>query len=354
MCVVRHVVRLAIYLLPVLAGFFAPVVGASAKDDFEESAIYLQVGYMTGDTFTKVEEGTGFLVHRSGWVITAKHVVEAPVPPDKQRVFYGSVASRFANRYQLFDIPTASVAADVALLRFSPSLGIEWPYLKIVTSHVFSKNDAIAAAGFPMGAEITVRKGSVTNLFGPKGYIGVDVGLAPGMSGGPVVLANSKCVVGLVAAGGGAPTFDFIVPVQYARAILDTISVEYVTEISAPADSGGDGSSTLFERSYQVDQTKDDHGMAKDSKYYNFTFDADKNSTITSAKLIETSAASAGDKSLNISADRKSATFRFKLESGPIYDQTRGWWHGQVVLTQQKTGGVGPNNASSTIKTSCS
>jgi hypothetical protein len=29
-------------------------------------------------------------------------------------------------------------------------------------------------------------------------------------------------------------------------------------------------------------------------------------------------------------------SFKVRLESGPFYDRTRGWWHGQIILTQQR------------------
>jgi hypothetical protein len=61
----------------------------------EESVVFIEVGYMENNTFVKVEEGSGFVVHPSGWVVTAKHLAEAQLPPGKIRVFRGAVKSRF-------------------------------------------------------------------------------------------------------------------------------------------------------------------------------------------------------------------------------------------------------------------
>jgi hypothetical protein len=63
-----------------------------------------------------------------------------------------------------------------------------WDHLKVLANHQFSTSDKVTAFGFPLGREIEVRAGDVTNLLGQNGLIGVNPGLAPGMSGGPVVL----------------------------------------------------------------------------------------------------------------------------------------------------------------------
>jgi len=84
--------------------------------------------------------------------------------------------------------------------------------------------------------EITVRKGTVTNTFGPNGAIGTGAGLAPGMSGGPVVLGNSRCVVGIVTAGANYSGFDWFTPTTLAKPLLDVPPAQFVTEaVGRPA-----------------------------------------------------------------------------------------------------------------------
>jgi hypothetical protein len=112
---------------------------------------------------------------------------------------------------------------------------------------------------------------------------------------------------------------------------------EFVTEIAVTAAVSKDFQTPpLFDRSYKVDETYDEHKIAKSSKTYSFDFPAETGAKIVSARFVEESAAAASDRVITIRDDRTQANFKFRLESGPVFDQWRGWWHGQIVLTQQR------------------
>jgi len=328
----------AIWRLLLCAGLVlsrVPCVWA-AGDPLKGSTVFVQVGYVENDVFHPVEEGSGFIVNPAGWVVTSKHVVNpANFPAGKQRIIYGAVSSRTADKHELFEVPTPVVSADAALLRFSPDLPQTWTYLKILANHQFSTSDKLTALGFPFGKEIEVRPGSVTNLLGQNGLIGVNPGLAPGMSGGPVVLDSTRCVIGIVAGGTGYPNFDYIVPTQLLKPLLEVPPAEFVTTIVSTKAGSSSAATALFDRSYRVEQGKDDHQVDVSSQYYSFPFRADAGAKIVSARLVEESVNFASDKTLNIAGDGSEAVFRFKLQSGPLYDRWRGWWNGQVVLTER-------------------
>lgn len=326
----RRFERQALPAFGMLVVLSSPTVAAS---QLEKSVVFIETGYVENGNFVKIEEGTGFLVHSAGWVITAKHVVDAPLPSGKLRRTRGSIGSRTANNYQLFDTPAPVTSADVALLRFSPNLQMEWPHLKIKLNHPFKNLDKITAYGFPNGNDIEARPGVVSSLLGPKGAIGVNVGLAPGMSGGPVVLDGSRCVVGIVAGGSGYPSFDYFTPIQYTKTLLDVPPAEFITDVASDDADASPG--PLVDKSFRVDETKDDHDSTATSKHYNFDFKAENGTKVVTARLVEESAAAVYDKVLNINNDRTNVNFRFRLESGPFYDRWRGWWHGQVLLTLQ-------------------
>jgi Trypsin-like peptidase domain len=323
-----------------LAACMLSISGLAARATEPEpptsSVVFIEVGYMENGVFQEVEEGTGFMVHPMGWVVTAKHVSGAEVPAGKIRFIRGAVKSRTAGPNQLFEVATPVVSADIALLRFSPYLRSDWPFLKIRANHAFRLLDNVTAYGFPEQKDIEARPGVVSNLAGPRGSMGVNVGLAPGMSGGPVLLGAGHCVIGVVAGGSGYPNFDYFMPLQFAKPLLEVPPAEFVTEVTAPADGDGAAQAPIFERPYAVDETFDEHKEGKSSKTYSIDFQADPGAKITAARLAEESAAAAFDKVLNIQADRSKVTFTFRLESGPFYDRWRGWWHGQVVLTQQR------------------
>jgi hypothetical protein len=218
--------------------------------------------------------------------------------------------------------------------------------LKILSNYAFAYLQPVVAYGFPsvpQRQELSARPGKVTGLLGPHNSIQVNAGLAPGMSGGPVVLEGTNCVVAVVAGGSDFPNYDYITPVQYARALLEMPPADFVSPIS---QSGSElAVAQLFDRSFRVDETYDEHEpFSRSSRSYDLPFVAETDATIAAAKLAEESAAAAFDKSLTIGGDRKSANFHFRLDSGPAYDQTRGWWHGQVILTEQRaTPSKGPS-----------
>ena len=295
-----------------------------------DAVVFIMVGYERDGTFVKVSEASGFLVNADGWIVTSKHLTEVTVPADNARQFRAAVGSRTAPTFEVFDVPGPVLSSDVALLRLSPALNKKWPSLKILAGNP-GLSQSIEAYGFPLGQDIAVRPGAVTSLLGPKGTLQVNAGLAPGMSGGPVVEKGTHCVIGVVAGGSGYPNYDFFTPVQSARPILDQASASFVT--AAPSQGGETQS---FERSFQVDETKDDHGGSANSRHYESNFAAENGAEITDARFNATSEAHSFDRSVVISGDRKSATLRFRLESGPIYDQYRGWIHGQVVLVQRR------------------
>jgi S1-C subfamily serine protease len=226
----RRTAGLAIFLLAVTVG---PAICADPvrENPPEASVVFIQAGFQgDNNTFVQVEEGSGFIVESSGWVVTASHVLNADVPVNKTRVYFGSVRSRYGDRYELFPVPGPVVSSDFGLLRFSPALGKSWPALKVISNHQVSVSDTVTAIGFPIGMEITSRKGNVTNTFGPNGAIGTNAGLAPGMSGGPVVLGNSHCVVGIVTAGANFPGFDWFTPTTLAKPLLDVPPAQFVIE----------------------------------------------------------------------------------------------------------------------------
>ncbi|UFZ06356.1 serine protease [Bradyrhizobium ontarionense] len=324
-------------LVLLVAAWLLGIPGFTARaTEPTSSVVFIEVGYMENGVFQSVGEGTGFIVHPAGWVVTAKHVSDAEIPAGKIRFIRGAVKSRTAAPNQLFDVATPSVSADIALLRFSPNLKSDWPFLKVRANHVFKLLDDVTAYGFPEKKDIEVRPGVVSNLAGPRGSMGVNVGLAPGMSGGPVLLGSGRCVIGVVAGGSGYPNFDYFMPLQFAKPLLEVPPAEFVTVVTASTDGGGAVQAPIFERPYAVDETFDEHREGKSSKTYSIDFQADPGSKITAARLAEASAAAVFDKVLNIQGDRSKVTFKFRLESGPFYDRWRGWWHGQVVLTQQR------------------
>ena len=269
-------------------------------------------------------------------MITAAHVTKVELPAQARLVIQGSVQSRYATKFPLETAPTGVVASDVSLLRFPPGLPAIFPYLCVVKHPQIQNTQNITALGFPLGFDLSVRPGRVTSLSGPNGLIQANLGLARGMSGGPI-LDDRRGVIG-VAHGGieGQSSFDYFTLVNAALPLFDTPPASYVGESCAAPQQSPTGSGTI-ERSYQIDETYDEHpGIAPTSKEYRITRNADPGYIIVDARVLRQSDTRVSDLAINISTDRRSVELKFRLTAGPIFDRWRGWLHGQLILTMQR------------------
>jgi S1-C subfamily serine protease len=115
-----------IRLVPLSLAFLVLNFGAAAQpaQNPEEAAVFIEVSIESLDPttnqprLTKVGEGSGFLIHKDGWIITAAHVTAVEVPATARLVMTGSVRSRYATKFPLEMPPRGVVTSDAALLRF--------------------------------------------------------------------------------------------------------------------------------------------------------------------------------------------------------------------------------------------
>ena len=140
--------------------------------------------------------GTGFVIDRSGYVVTAAHVVDG--------------ASSVTVTFQDGTTRTATVtgsddATDVAVLKVDAS-GLTLHPLALGASRQLGVGESIAAIGDPFGYQRSISTGIVSGLDrtiqAPNGFtvahaIQTDAALNPGNSGGPVLDASGQ-VVGIV------------------------------------------------------------------------------------------------------------------------------------------------------------
>jgi len=239
--------------------------------------------------------------------------------------------------HELYPVPSLAAVPGAQLLRFSPDLGITWKYFKVLLNHTFTTKDQMVAYGFPfVGQDIETRRGSVSSTLGPGGTVGIDFGVAPGMSGGPVTLGASRCVVAIVAYGTMLENFNYVLPVQLVKPLLDVVPAEYVTKFTLNPGSSGPQQPEVYDKSFPVDVTRSNHEATASEGDYSKFFQADPGAKIVSAHLSESSAANVAARDLVIANDGSSAKFILRLRSGPFFDQFRGWWTGAVVVTQQR------------------
>jgi hypothetical protein len=195
----------------------------------DDATVYIQAGYEKDGIFKVLDQGTGFIVNSSGWIITAKHLLDITVPPDYKKEFRGAIKSNTNSLVPMFAVPGSVVSSDVGLLMFSPQLGQKWPYLKVLPDGRIDTTNKIEAWGFPAGEEMAYRPGDITSLNGPNASVQVNAGFREGMSGGPVLLAGTRCVIGIVAGGPNYPTYEYFIPIRYVRPLLDEAQAEIIS-----------------------------------------------------------------------------------------------------------------------------
>lgn len=324
----------------VLLASMTPLIAQPSQDP-EQAAVFIDVQIESRDAATgqprlaKVAEGSGFLIHRSGWVITAAHVTKVEIPEGATLRLQGSVRSRYATKFPLEVLPHGQASSDVALLKFPAGLGTDFPYLCVVKHPSIANGDKITALGFPLGFDLSVRPGAITSLVNDKGLVQGNMGLARGMSGGPVV-DERRAVIGVIHGGiEGQSSFDYFTPTNLALPVFDTPPASYVGD-SCQYSQQASAHPAIIERSYQIDETYDEHpGLAPTSKEYRITKAADPGHKIVDARVVRQSDTRVSDLVTSISPDRRSVELKFRLTAGPIFDRWRGWLHGQLILTMQ-------------------
>jgi len=175
-----------------------------------------------------VGTGSGVVVHKDGYVVTAAHVVEDAEVIEVQ--WKDGTTSRAT-------VVTMSRSEDVALLKTD-----ETP--KAMTVATLGDSDALVqgkrvfAVGAPMGLEHTLTSGVVSALrtnpekgFGPRKLIQTDVAINQGNSGGPLFNEAGE-VVGIasfiLSTSGGNMGLGFAVPSNTVRRRLFEQALPYV------------------------------------------------------------------------------------------------------------------------------
>ena len=192
-----------------------------------------------GIRYVRDGTGSGFCVSRDGWIVTNRHVVDAPLSDDLKRldlktelsvwvVFNGQARRRTARV-----VMPSDTGVDLALLKTEPFPGMPWVQDFDLAAPVPPATAEVYLLGFPYGTDTlqqwndavsaSIFRGIVSRQV--QGYLQVTAGVYPGNSGGPLVDESGR-VVGIVTAvqrnpdgTGFASNIGFAIPVADARAI---------------------------------------------------------------------------------------------------------------------------------------
>lgn len=322
---------------------FSGIASAAPSSDPQDATVFISVYVEGKEPGTNevvrrlITTGTGVLVSAEGTVLTAKHVINHLVGASDKLIFMGSIrSSRDPNAWPM-DFKAESDAADVAVLAFPRDIRDEFPFLCILQGGdlaLISKG-----LGFPSGGNFATRPGQVTAQADDRGLVQVNMGLAPGMSGGPILNDRNE-VMGIIAGGlEGVSSFDFFTPIDRVTSLLQdhpTAVVDRNCDTAQPPPV----ISQEVERRYRVDETNDDHDSltSETRRSYSVMQTAEPGMTIVHAVFEAESETRVSGLTVTISPDGKSVTLTFDLTAGPIIDQYRGWLHGDLVVTMDAEG----------------
>ena len=170
--------------------------------------------------------GSGFVIDKSGHVVTNYHVVEGA---SKVEVGFSGNAAMQAT------VVGTDPSTDIAVLRIKRAEGRALRPLDLGDSDSVKVGDAVVAIGNPFGLERTVTAGIVSaiqrEITAPNGFsidrvIQTDAAINHGNSGGPLLNADGK-VIGvnsqIETESGGNVGIGFAVPVNTVKDVVSQI-----------------------------------------------------------------------------------------------------------------------------------
>lgn len=168
-------------------------------------------------------QGSGFIIHEDGYVVTNHHVVESAASME--------VVLESGVRVDAVVVGT-DPATDLALLRLvAPG---PYPVVALGDSDALAAGDWVVAIGNPLGLDHTVTVGIVSAL-GRRGlrpenramytdFIQTDASINPGNSGGPLLDINGHVVGVNSAVNRQANGIGFAIPVNMVKALLPMLA----------------------------------------------------------------------------------------------------------------------------------
>ena len=179
-----------------------------------------------GEAVVKIEaaggQGSGFVTHSDGWIVTNFHVVAREVEVDV--VVYHVGKNGFEPRtIKKCRVDAINPAMDLALVKMEPPKDLELKTVFLGDSNAMNVGDKVYAIGAPIGLDRTVSSGiiSVENrVFEGRCHFQITVPINPGNSGGPLFNLRGE-VVGVNSSGyTGFQGLNFAIQSKYVADFL--------------------------------------------------------------------------------------------------------------------------------------
>ena len=205
---------------PSAAAAAAPV-SLSAKKIYEQARSQLvQIRTVLKGRASQTSVGSGFFVSAQGHILTNFHVVsEAALKPDRHDLVYVTADGREAP----VQILQLDVLHDLALLKAGDAAGKTFdalPFRPVATP--LAQGERIYSLGNPLDVGFTITQGTYNGLVKRSFYPQIFFGgaLSAGMSGGPALDEEGHVVGVNVARRVDGEQVSFLVPSEFAIALL--------------------------------------------------------------------------------------------------------------------------------------
>jgi len=157
---------------------------ASASADF--SGIIEEVIKSVVTVKTDVGQGTGFIIHEKGYVITNAHVLSGGTKLLVQDYEQNNFETALIGYHSEFDIALLKIEGD-------------FEKLELDNSNQVQIGEKVIAIGNPLGLQFSVSEGIVSGIHrigmnSVEAYIQTDAALNPGNSGGPLINKQGKVI----------------------------------------------------------------------------------------------------------------------------------------------------------------
>ena len=266
--------------------------------------------------------GTGFVVNSHGYVLTSKHLLPTNTK-DAPRI-RGALQSRFG-QFEDMELIATDPNFDFALLKFS-NTAVARAFVTIGNPWTTPLTAPLQALGFPLNIEFSAKTGTLVGLGGPGGTWVTDIALNAGDSGGPVLNRDGNVVAMVVSALPSAEGIKFALPITFSSYLLKLVGLERLAAFSETPEVVR----------YAVSRTRETTlDLTPTSGEYTFEVRAREGFLITQVELSRKSDSKLSDVDLKVIDGGAKALLKYRLTSGPAYDQYRGWLEGEVI-TQQK------------------
>lgn len=202
---------------------------ASARDLFSRYKDRLvQVRVLLNSANEQSSLGSGFVVRDDGsqgaWLITNYHVVSSlAIDPKKYRIELRPTNERSVKAR----LVAIDVIHDLAVLRTEPdSNAPPWPVFQL-RGDALVQGERIFSLGNPLELGFLISEGIYNGLVESRIYdqLLFSGALNSGMSGGPAIDSAGRVVGVNVATRRNGQLLSFLVPVRYARALLESANV---------------------------------------------------------------------------------------------------------------------------------